>query len=183
MICKHGRINNDTLQCGQCWSDKRTIERAKEKQEKRVAKYAFSSKPKTKNDTTNLKTRLQLLWSKKMKELYKEKGYYYDWIDGKGSERTGLFGLHVSHYYPKGEIWQLWTDPVNSGISSYDNNVNNAHTVTMMRGVMIDIWGIDKVNDLDERAELWRKKMSMGIEKRRPDAFQLMAMIQDLKQK
>lgn len=141
--------------------------------EKKAAKRVPSERDK-------LKVKLQRLHSKRMKELYRKMGFYYCWIDEKGNERKGLFGLHVSHYFAKGELWQLWTDPVNSGLSSYNRNVNRPETVPLMRAMMVKVWGEEKVKDLEKRAAEAKKRIDMRIDPKYPTELWLRGKIDEL---
>lgn len=166
--------------CSSCFQSK--VREAVKATKKTIGGFNKFKKSKT-TYRDNLKKRLQSKWSKVMKDLYQREGYYYCWITGKTTNQKGLFSLHVSHYYPKSEIWQLWTDPVNSGLSSYNENVNKPHTVTQMRAKMIEFWGIDKVNDLDKRAEEYRLRIKMKIDPKHPTDLWMLAKLSELKSK
>ena len=186
--CPHGNYIKDiedTTSCSLCNTENYKKRKFVKKSESIKLKSKFKNIPKdekTKN-RDKLKTKLQALHSKKMKELYKEMGVYYCWITGKSTLTKGLFSLHVSHYYPKGDIWQLWTDPINSGLSTYNENVNKPQTVTQMRRMMIKVWGIDKVNELDIRADEYSARIKMGIDPKYPTDLWLMGKISELKSK
>jgi len=184
MICEvHGQYYAEGQMCGTCWREKLSRLRDEKKQTNSIVKFkqrkfiGIDKNP----YRTNLKKRLQNIWSKIMKDHYKELGVYYCWISGKSTLVKGLFSLHVSHYYPKSEIWQLWTDPVNSGLSSYNENVNKPQTVTQMRAKMIEVWGVEKVNDLDKRAEEYRLRIKTGIDPKYPTDLWLQAKILEIK--
>lgn len=183
LCSKHNHYHPDGTHCGECWSDQ--MKANKQAAKSQFVKTKFKKLPsdeKTKYRNA-LKTKLQALHSKNMKALYKEMGVYYCWISKKSNNQTGLFSLHVSHYYPKGDIWQLWTDPVNSGLSTYNENVNKPQTVTQMRAMMIKVWGVDKVNELDIRAEEYSIRIKMGLDPKYPTDLWLMGKISELKSK
>ena len=184
-ICtKHGTyLNDDLTMCGQCWRELQSVKTAERKSERKQfgkfkKKFVVSEKTKARD---RLKKRLQDEWSKYMKEVYREMGLYYCWITGHSTLKKGIFGLHVSHYYAKGEIWQLWCDPVNSGLSIYDQNVNKPQNVTAMRHKMIEVWGEDRVKELDEKAEMYRNRIKAGIDPKYPTDIWLMGMIKEIK--
>lgn len=177
-VCEiHGEFITHPLGCTRCqW-----INSERNKKEKR-----FSSVKKFKesgSERKKLKEKLQSLVSAKMKKIYRDKGLYYCWIDGTIDTRSGLKGLHVSHYFAKSDIWQLWDDPVNCGISSYNRNVVRPETVALMRRMMAKVWGEDSVKDLEERAEKHRQNIRLGIEPRHPPDIWLMAKIKELSKK
>lgn len=127
------------------------------------------------------KDKLQSLVSKYMKLVYQRKCVYYDWITWKRNDQKGLFGLHAAHYYPKGELWQLWCDPVNIGLTGYSHNVVKPETAPMMRSMMIDVWGEKAVNDLDKRASEAKQRIDLGIDPRYPTDMWILAMIKEMK--
>ncbi|NOT37345.1 MAG: hypothetical protein HOP11_08210 [Saprospiraceae bacterium] len=129
----------------------------------------------------NLKKRLQDKISKLIKAYYKERGLYYCWIKGNTTNVKGLYSLHASHYYAKGDIWQLWCSPVNIGLSSYDQNVNNPQNVTSMRRKMIEVWGEEKVKELDKKADHFRMQIKLGIDKSKPTNEWMLGMMEILK--
>lgn len=178
-------IPNDTI-CGSCFAKEYRKTKAEQKaKDKQLNKFSkFQNRPKSERTIKldKLKKQLQSLWSAKMKQIYKDKGVYFDWIDGKANNAKGLHGLHVAHFYPKGKLWQLWIDPVNSGIASHKHNVEEPETAPMMLKMMLKVWGDDAVNDLHQRAEDYRLRISLGIDKRHPDEMILMGMIKELKE-
>lgn len=135
------------------------------------------------NERTKLKLKLQSLVSARAKKLYKDKGFYYCWIDGIKNDRSGLFGLHVSHYFAKSDIWQLWDDPVNIGLSSYSRNVNRPETVALMRSMMVKVWGEEAVKDLEARADFYKNRINVGIDPKYPPDIWLIGKIEELKKK
>jgi hypothetical protein len=178
-ICQlHGIFIKEGTQCGMCWREGAVIAQQKKKIE------IQEQKKKGKSGSTyrdNLKKRLQAEWSRLMIKYLKEQGLYYCWITGKTTSVKGLFSLHVSHYYPKSELWQLWTDPVNSGLSTYNENVNKSHTVTQMREIMGQLWGKEAVSNLDKKAEEARQRIKLGIDPKYPSDMWLLGQIQLLK--
>lgn len=180
MICElHGQFFNEGQMCGTCWREG-IIKVKAEKKTLTNIKFKKPIKLYKNKKRTALKNKLQSLVSKQMKDYYKNIEVYYCWISGKSTMAKGLFSLHVSHYYAKSEIWQLWADPVNCGLSSYNENVNKPQTVTQMRAKMIEVWGLDAVNDLDKRAEDARNRIKMGIDPRYPTDLWILAKIKDL---
>ena len=148
-VCeRHGLFYSDSQICGQCWREDQSV-RTKERKAERVFKVKKFSKPTTQKgiDRLKLKSKLQSAWSATMKKIYKEAGIEYCFITGKTTTQKGLFSLHVSHYYPKGQVWQLWCDPCNSGLTTYDQNINKPENATAMRSKLVEIWGEEKMKE------------------------------------
>lgn len=178
-VCeKHGRYIPTGQHCGACWSEGAFTKKVEAKSS--ATKF---KKPTTKSgqDRAKLKMKLQSLWSKHMKSYYQERGLYHCWITGKTSLKSGIHGMHVSHYFPKGVLWQLWTVPENSGICTYDQNVNKPETVGMMRSKMVKVWGELRIKELEEKAEYHKRMMAIGAEPKRPPEEWLLANIHELK--
>ncbi len=170
----------------------KTIEAIAKQKEKKIAannlvKELLKANPNAKIIKSNVKSRPQLkkelqdLWSKKMKAFYKEKNLYICFIDNVKDNRKGLLGLHVSHYFAKSDLWPLWCDPVNSGLSTNDRNFNKPETVGLMRMKLVEIWGKEAFEDLEKRATEIKNKINMGLEKKYPPTDWLLASIQELK--
>lgn len=185
MICElHGRVIPEGQICGDCFREDHQAKRKAEKEAGktfgRFRKFEASQKSKGR---AYLKVKLQALVSKYVKKIYTDRGVYFDWITGKANNQAGLFGLHAAHYYPKGELWQLWCDPVNVGLTGHNHNVNKPETATMMRGMMVKVWGEEAVNDLDRRAEESKLRINTGMDPKHPDDLWLMASIKDMQNK
>lgn len=174
----HGQYYREGELCGSCWREGAVVAQKQKKIEIKEQKKKGKSGSSYRD---NLKKRLQNEWSRLVKNYLKEQGLYYCWITGKTTLVKGLYSLHVSHYYPKGELWQLWTDPVNSGLSTYNENVNKSHTVTQMREIMVKLWGKEEVNNLDKRAEEARQRIKLGVDTKYPTDMWLLGQIQLLK--
>lgn len=176
-VCeRHTRFIPEGQYCGACWSEGVLTKKVEEKQIKQKA----NKKP---TDRSKLKDKLQRLVSKHMKAYYLKLGINYCFISGKSTNAKGMFSLHASHYFPKGELWQLWTVPENIGLSTYDMNVNKPQTVSMMRSKLVEIWGEDRIKKLEGKAEYHKKMMSIGAEKKHPPIEWLQAKIIELKSK
>lgn len=185
MICEHhNRYIPDGQVCSDCFREEND---AKKKAEKEAGKTFGRHKKFQLSDSSKsrkrLKDKLQGLVSEYVKTLYKSKGVYYDWITGKANYQAGLFGLHAAHYYPKGELWQLWCDPVNIGLTDHNHNVNKPETAPMMRRMMIEVHGAEAILDLDRRAEDYKLRIQAGIDPRHPEDLWLVAMAKEMKAK
>ena len=178
-VCeRHGLFYSDSQICGQCWREDQSV-RTKERKAERVFKGKRFSKPTTQNgiDRLKLKSKLQSAWSAYMKKVYREMGIQHCFITGKTTTQKGLFSLHVSHYYPKGQVWQLWCDPCNSGLSVYDQNINKPENATAMRSKLVEIWGKEKMEELDAKEKYYRERIQQGLESKYPSDLWLIAMI------
>mgnify|MGYP000855960357 FL=1 len=185
MICDvHKRFIPEGQVCSNCFSEQHKARQAEAKKAgKTFGRHRQFEKSKKSKKRDNLKSRLQGLVSQYVKSIYREKGVYFDWITNKPNNRTGLFGLHAAHYYPKGELWQLWCDPVNIGLTGYNQNVNKPETAPMMRDMMIKVWGEETVNDLDKRSKEADERIKAGIDPRYPTDLWLIGMIAEMKTK
>lgn len=184
-VCeRHGLFYSDSQICGQCWREDQSV-RTKERKAERVFKGKRFSKPTTQKgiDRLKLKSKLQSAWSAYMKKLYRETGFYYCFITGKTTTQKGLFSLQVSHYYPKGQVWQLWCDPCNSGLSVYDQNINKPENATAMRSKLVEIWGKEKMEELDAKEKYYRERIQQGLDTKHPTDIWIIGMIELLKQK
>ncbi len=184
-VCeRHGLFYSDSQICGQCWREDQSV-RTKERKAEMVFKGKRFSKPTTQKgiDRLKLKSKLQSAWSAYMKKVYREMGINYCFITGKTTTQKGLFSLHVSHYYPKGQVWQLWCDPCNSGLTCYDQNINKPENATAMRSKLIEIWGKERMEELDQKEKYYRERIQQGLESKYPSDLWLMAMIKLLKSK
>lgn len=183
----HGTYFQDGQMCGSCWRMDQTAKIALKKQErKQFGRFGQRRKMEVSEKTKRrqrLLHELQRVWSRYMKHIYREMGVYYCWIGGNVNNASGLSGLHVSHYFPKGELWQLWCDPVNSGLSSFDYNVNKPETVGLMRRKMVEVWGPEAIADLEDRAEMYRQRIAAGMDPRRPTDIWIIGMIKEVKSK
>lgn len=145
--------------------------------------YKVSDKSKLRD---KLKNKLQAEWRKVIYPFYKKRGLAERcWIQGtriinqKGSSRfwTG----QVSHFYGKGDIWQLWIDPVNSGICSYDTNINKQSIVARMEPMMVRVWGQERVDELKRKSEIYSFRIKTGQDPRFPPIDWLYASIEECK--
>lgn len=185
MICElHRRRIPDGQQCSDCFREEHLAKRKADKEAgKTFGRFRkFEASKETKN-RAYLKTKLQALVSRYVKKIYQDRDVYFDWITMRPNNQSGLFGLHAAHYYPKGELWQLWTDPVNIGLTGHNHNVNKPETATMMRGMMVKVWGAEAVDDLDRRAEEAKMRIATGMDRKHPDDMWLMANIKELQKK
>ena len=185
MICGiHNRYIPEGQVCSDCFSEQHKQRKAEQKKAGKTfgrhRQFEQSEKSKKRN---NLKSRLQGLVSQYIKRIYRDQGYYFDWITHKPDNTKGLFGLHAAHYYPKGELWQLWCDPVNIGLTGHNNNVNKPETAPMMRTIMVKGCGEEAVNDLDKRAKEADDRIKAGIDPRYPTDLWMIGMIAEMKQK
>lgn len=184
-VCeRHGLFYNDSQICGQCWREDQSVKVKERKAERTFSKVKYS-KPMTQKgiDRLKLKSKLQSAWSAYMKKVYKEMGIEYCFITGKTSTQKGLFSLHVSHYYPKGQVWQLWCDPCNSGLSVYDQNINKPENATAMRSKLVEIWGKEKMEELDAKEKYFRERIQQGLDTKHPTDIWIIGMVNLLKQK
>lgn len=160
----------------------------KKKENQKLVKEILAKNPTAKVVKQNTKSRaelkanLQSLWSAKFKIWAKENNLYYDWITGEKKEGKKLFSFHVSHYFSKSIYWMLWTHPVNSGILTYDQNVNKAHNIAAMRPMMVKIHGKKEVDKLEALQQEYDLKLKTGQMKSQPPIDWLIAQIQELKQ-
>lgn len=186
-VCtKHGEFYKDY--CHSCNAE--NIKLAKEshradKKKKNVFGRTYKVSEKS-NDREKLKRKLQAEWRKVIFPFYEKKGLTsFCWITGKrlinqkGANR--LYGAQVSHFYAKSEIWQLWCDPVNSGICSYSANVDNPSWVASMKGMMVKVWGKERVEDLERRAEEFNIRIKAGLDSRYPSEEWMLYMIEECK--
>lgn len=182
-VCeRHGLFYSDSQICGQCWREDQVVKKSERKELNRFSKF---SKPTTQKgiDRKKLKDKLQAAWSGYMKRVYKEMGIEYCFITGKTTTQKGLFSLHVSHYYPKGQVWQLWCDPCNSGLTCYDQNINKPENATAMRSKLVEIWGKEKMEELDAKEKYYRERIQQGLDTKHPTDIWIIGMIELLKQK
>lgn len=128
-----------------------------------------------------LKDELQALWSKKFKAWAKSNNLYFDWITGSKKEGKGLYSFHVSHYFCKSIYWMLWTNPANSGILSYDENVNKPQNIAAMRPMLIKVHGLEAIESLEKLQQECDYKIKIGVYKSQPPIDWLLANIQELK--
>ena len=170
-----------TTYCPTCRQDAIKAWRASEKAKKQptVKKYTQSNPIRDR-----LKTRLQYAWRSIIYPYYQERGLTSRcWICERAIyERSGtLFSGHVSHYYPKSKYWQLWTDPVNSGICCYSCNVAHPESVPAMQTKMIQVWGSEAVQALHQRQQAYDLRIKTSIDPRYPTTEWLQAMIKETK--
>lgn len=160
----------------------------KRKENTKLIKEILAKNPTAKVVKQNTKSRaeykneLQALWSKYFKTWAKENNIYFDWITGEKKEGKKLFSFHVSHYFSKSIYWMLWTHPVNSGILTYDQNVNKAYNIAAMRPMMVKIHGKKEVDKLEALQQEYDLKLKTGQMKSQPPVDWLIAQIQELKQ-
>lgn len=181
MLCPHHHIFYTTY-CPTCRQDDIKAWKASEKAKKQttVKKYALKSDPMR----DRLKARLQSAWRSVIYPYYRDLGLTSRcWIcDRAIYEQAGsLFAGHVSHYYPKAKYWQLWTDPVNSGICCYSCNVAHPETVPAMQRKMIQVWGPELVQHLHNRQQEYDLRIKATIDPRYPPTEWLRAMISETK--
>lgn len=174
-VCeRHGVYLKGDEVCGYCF---------REGYKEKSIKQKSAPGKKTSSYRSKLKDKLQRLISKHIKDHYLGIGINYCFITGKTTMAKGIFSLHASHYFPKGELWQLWTYPENIGLSTYDMNINKPQTVSMMRSKLVEIWGEDRIKKLEDKAEYHKKMISIGAEKKHPPVEWLEAKISELKSK
>lgn len=183
MICEtHNRYIPDGQMCSQCFAEMHKAQKKAEREAgKSFGKYRSFELSESSKKRKAMKDKLQGMVSKYVKQLYRERGFYFDWITGKANNQSGLFGLHAAHYYPKGELWQLWCDPVNIGLTGHHHNVNKPETAPMMRDMMVKVWGADAVNDLDLRAAEYKLNIQLGIDPRHPTDIWMQGMAIQMK--
>jgi len=186
-VCeKHGEFYKTF--CNSCNQElirlaKESARAAKKKQNVFGRTYKVSQKS---ADRQKIKDKLQEAWRRVIYPFYEKKGLTsFCWITGnrlfkqKGVNR--LWNPHVSHYYAKSKIWQLWCDPVNSGICSYDTNINNQSTVAEMEPMMIKVWGKERVDELKRKRDIYDLRIKTGQDPRFPPIDWMLSMIEECK--
>lgn len=144
-----------------------------------------------------LKNRLQREWRKLMYGYYSKIEYSLNgyrctladfcWIEKKrffnpeGARKHIMSVAHVSHYYPKGEHYLMWTHPVNSGILGHNQNVNKQGNVIAMEPMMVYVWGEARVREMKEQAEHYRDQIRKGVFPSVPTNEWFLAEIEHLK--
>lgn len=153
---------------------------------------------KTKADyRKGLKVKLQSEWRKLMYEYYSKIEYNLDgykctladfcWIERKrffnpeGVRKHIMSVAHISHYYPKGEHYLMWTCPVNSGVLNHNQNVNKQGNVIAMEPMMLYVWGEQRVKEMKELAEYNKDQMRRGLVRSSPSNEWLLAEIEKVK--
>lgn len=175
-VCeRHTRYIPEGQYCGACWSEGILTKKAEEKDTK-----------KNKGSLTKNKEKIQAMLSKMMKEKYCKTKYTNCWTCGKPtlSKGTSITNtVHCGHYYPKAIYWTLSHLLINTGVQCWKCNSLNQGVIPAMRPKLVEIWGEEKIKELEAKADQFIKDKNLGIIKSKPDAFQLLAMIQELKSK
>lgn len=188
---KHGEVYKEGDFCHSCNQENIAIWKKSEKDKKeKTKKYsqAVHRRLSPNNEREKLKALLQFHWRKKIFPYYERKGLTsYCWINPNHRFHPGLkgrlFSAQVSHYYAKSHIYQLWTDPVNSGICCYDCNVNKPHIVAAMEPMMIQVWGQQRFDDLKGQMEIYLDRINKGIDRRHPSKEWFEGMILETRKK
>lgn len=107
-----------------------------------------------KSDISKELSILQRIWSLRFKEFCRENNLYYCWITGIGNNSRGIFSLHTSHYYPKSEYYDLFINPINCGLSTYDQNINKQYNIVSMRPKLAEVYGAENVMLLEKAASI-----------------------------
>ena len=173
-ICeRHTRYIPEGQYCGACWSEGVLTKKVEEKATKQ-----------NKSSLTKQKEKIQAILSKMMKDKYCKTKYTNCWTCGKPtlSKGTSITNtVHCGHYYPKAIYWPLSHLLINTGVQCWKCNTLHQGIIPAMRPKLVEIWGEEKIKELDAKADQFIKDKNLGIIKSKPDSFQLLAMIQELK--
>lgn len=186
-VCeKHGTFYHGF--CHDCNQEKIQQWRADDKKKKADARKLGKKLQKRlvpNNERERLKKTLQANWRRLIYPVYKKMGYAdFCWICGRrfvAGTGNKLYSAHVSHYYAKSHVYQLWCDPVNSGICCYGCNVDKPEIVAAMEPMIIKVWGQERFDKLKSDMEYWLNRINMGLERRYPSTEWLMSMVVDVK--
>ena len=156
-VCeKHNRYYAADSICSACWKAKKNP----------FKKTFYQAKPTPLN---NLRKRVNSEFSKLIKLMYGSKGYAHCFTCGKLVGMSGLFGAHCGHYFTKSTYWGLAYDQRNAGIQCYNCNVNKQGDIPAMRRKLVEIWGEDKIKELEEDAHQFQLKKSRKLVGLKPD--------------
>lgn len=174
---KHGEFFREGRTCHSCnqqnimdWKAGYKANKQKEKKYGSTKKQAIMASDKSEqyDEREKLKAKLQAEWRKKVFPYYKSKGLTdFCWVNRhpflKGVKNK-LYAAHVSHYYAKSHIYQLWTHPVNSGICCYNHNIDKPETVAAMKGMIVEVWGQQRFDDMCGEAEMYLDWINKGVD-------------------
>lgn len=189
-LCEiHGEIYKQGGMCNSCsrqnyldWKESHK----KAQQQKKKYTQALNRKLSPNHDREKAKALLQFHWRKKIFPYYEKLGLTrYCWINPSHRfhpEMKGrLYSAQVSHYYAKSHIYQLWTDPVNSGICCYHCNVDKPEIVAAMEPMIIETWGQQRFDDMKGRMEMYLDRINKGIDRKYPTLEWFHGMILETK--
>jgi hypothetical protein len=185
-VCdEHGIFFNEGGFCPSCNSDKISLwkKSEKEKAQHRKKYEATAQRRLSQNhERKNLKASLQYHWRKKIFPYYEKlKLTDFCWINKEHrfhpDIKGRLYSAQVSHYYAKSHLYQLWCDPVNSGICCYRCNVDKPEIVAAMEPMMVEVWGKQRIDDLKGNAEMYLERINKGIDRKYPKDEWFMGMI------
>lgn len=178
---RHEIYLQDGTQCGKCWSIEATKKKATLKAELAAQKKVNSRKP---SERQKLIAKLQKLVSARMKNIFCQTLYTDCWTCGafvKSKGNSLHTTIHCGHYYPKSIYWELMDVVENSAPQCYSCNINNQGVIPAMRNKLVLHYGEAKIKELDDRAQRFLNDVKLGIKKKRPDEFTLLAMIKNFK--
>ena len=173
-VCeKHTRWIPEGQHCGACWNEGILFKKTESK--------GTATKP---SSLKKLKDKAQALFSKKIKSKYCKGKFVNCWTCGKPvlSKGTGVTDTaHCGHYYPKSTHWEIAYNECNSGIQCYMCNCNSQGIIPAMRNKLVEVWGEDKIKELDNLAEKFMIEKRSGIKKSKPPEMWLIGQIELLK--
>lgn len=175
-VCeKHGSYIPEGQHCGACWSEGALFKKAESK--------GSATKP---SERKKLKDKAQALFSKIIKAKYCKGKFVNCSTCGKPvlSKGTSIINTaHCGHYYPKSTHWELAYLEFNAMPECYMCNCNTQGIIPAMRNKLVEVWGEEKIKELDNMAEKFINEKKSGIKKSQPPEMWLIGQIELLKQK